>query len=72
MQIHCGVDPDFRPALKAHPAILVGDIDALSQRLEAAGHAVTWDDELEATRRLFTADPFGNRLEFIEGFADWA
>ncbi|MGE0628846.1 MAG: VOC family protein [Hyphomicrobiaceae bacterium] len=66
VQIHCGVDHDFRPARKAHPAILVAEIDELAARLEAAGHAVTWDEDIGEMRRLFCNDPFGNRLEFIE------
>lgn len=69
VQIHLGVEADFRPARKAHPAVLVSDIDALAERITKAGHAVKWDDELEDTRRFFCDDPFGNRLEFIEGFA---
>ena len=68
VQIHLGVEADFRPARKAHPAVLVADIDALAERVANAGHAVKWDDELEDTRRFFCDDPFGNRLEFIEGF----
>ena len=65
VQIHLGVEAEFRPARKAHPAILVEDIDGLAERLEADGHAVTWDDELPGQRRFFCNDPFGNRLEFI-------
>lgn len=68
VQIHLGVDADFRPARRAHPAVLVADIDGLAERIAKAGHAVRWDDELEGTRRFFCDDPFGNRLEFIEGF----
>ena len=71
VQLHLGVEPEFRPARKAHPAVLVEAIDELASRLEAAGHAVTWDDELPGQRRLFCADPFGNRLEFLAAFEDW-
>ena len=70
VQIHCGVEPDFRPARKAHPAVLVAGIDALAERLEQAGHAVHWDDDLEGLRRFFCDDPFGNRLEFIGSIED--
>ena len=68
VQIHLGVEREFRSALKAHPAVLVSAIDELAARIEAAGHVVTWDDELPGQRRFFSADPFGNRLEFIEAF----
>ena len=70
VQIHCGVETDFRPARKAHPAVLVAGIDELAERLQEAGHAVKWDDELAGMRRFFCADPFGNRLEFIGSLDD--
>lgn len=64
-QLHLGVDKDFRPAKKAHPAFAVGDIDALAARVAAAGHRVSWDNAIAGTRRFFTDDPFGNRVEFV-------
>jgi catechol 2,3-dioxygenase-like lactoylglutathione lyase family enzyme len=68
--LHLGVEPDFRPARKAHPAFRVRDLGALAARLAAAGHAVTWDDALPGVRRFYTADPFGNRLEFLAAVDD--
>jgi catechol 2,3-dioxygenase-like lactoylglutathione lyase family enzyme len=65
VELHLGVEADFRPARKAHPGIVVADIDALAARLSAAGHAPTWDEAIPGVRRFFTADPVGNRLEFI-------
>ncbi len=64
--LHLGVEADFRPAKKAHPAFRVNDLDALAARLERAGHGVLWDDALPSERRFYTSDPFGNRLEFLE------
>ena len=66
-QVHLGVEDDFRPARKAHPALLVDDLDALAQRLRNAGVTVTFDEAIPAVRRFYTNDPVGNRLEFIEG-----
>jgi catechol 2,3-dioxygenase-like lactoylglutathione lyase family enzyme len=63
--IHLGVDPEFRPARKAHPAIVVDDIDALAAALRSAGTEPRWDDELGGVRRCFVDDPFGNRIELI-------
>ena len=65
-QIHLGVEADFRPALKAHPAFQVRGIRILADRLTAAGHPVTWSDDVPGRDRFHTADPFGNRLEFLE------
>ena len=66
VELHLGVDPDFRPAGKAHPAFGVADLDTLADRIAAAGHPVRWDAALDERRRFFTDDPVGNRLEFIE------
>ena len=66
VSLHLGVDPDFRPATKAHPALLVDDLVALRARLVAAGYAASDDKPIEGYRRFFTADPFGNRIELME------
>lgn len=70
--IHLGVEPSFTPARKAHPALLVDDLDACWQTLASAGVSLTPDDTLPLVRRFYAADPFGNRIEFIQagdGFA---
>jgi catechol 2,3-dioxygenase-like lactoylglutathione lyase family enzyme len=67
--IHVGADPDFHPARKAHPAILVGALDALVETLGHHGVGVRWDDEQPGVRRCFLDDPFGNRIELIDAVA---
>lgn len=64
--VHCGVEPDFRPARKAHPAFVVEDLDAALARCEAAGSEVKPAEDLYGRRRAHVSDPFGNRLELIE------
>jgi catechol 2,3-dioxygenase-like lactoylglutathione lyase family enzyme len=66
VNIHHGVDADFRPARKAHPALLVRDLRALVTVLKAAGHAVTGDGPVDGRDRVYVDDPFGNRIELIE------
>ncbi|GAA3978965.1 VOC family protein [Streptomyces plumbiresistens] len=66
VQLHLGIETDFRPAKKAHPGLRVTDIGAYAARLEARGVAVTWDHDLPGHRRFYSADPVGNRLEFLE------
>ena len=66
LEVHLGVEPDFAPARKAHPGILIERLDHLAAALEQAGHPVTWDAEFPGHRRFYAADPFGNRLEFLE------
>ena len=65
VNIHLGVELDFVPAKKAHPAFRVRDIDALAKRIKTGGFMVVWDDRLPNTRRFYSADPFGNRIEFM-------
>lgn len=66
LEIHLGVERDFRPARKAHPGILVTDVDALADRLARGDVLITWDDGLPGFRRFYAADPVGNRLEFLQ------
>lgn len=64
--IHVGVDPDFTPAGKAHPALLVDDLAELRQRLDEAGFETRDDKPVEGYVRFFTYDPFGNRIELMQ------
>jgi catechol 2,3-dioxygenase-like lactoylglutathione lyase family enzyme len=66
LAIHLGVDSDFRPARKAHPGLLVDDLDPLRERLVAAGVPTRDDDVDVGVRRFYADDPFGNRLELID------
>ena len=65
-QLHIGVEEDFHPALKAHPALSVNDIHALVSRLQSASTPCRWDDALGGIRRFYADDPWGNRIEFTE------
>lgn len=66
VRLHLGVDPDFVPAKKAHPAFVVDDLDALCAVLQAAGYETVSDLPLEGFRRRYVNDPFGNRIELME------
>lgn len=66
-QLHLGVDVDFRPAKKAHVAFEVCDLDSIAARCRAAGYDPRSDDDVSGLRRCYVDDPFGNRLELIEG-----
>ena len=65
-QLHIGVDRDFRPGRKAHPAFAVGDIDLAFRSLSGAGVPCSWDHARDHVRRFYADDPWGNRLEFTE------
>ena len=70
LEVHLGVEDPFAPAEKAHPGLLVAGLAHVAAALEAAGHPVTWDDKFPGHDRFYAADPFGNRLEFLEPKAD--
>jgi catechol 2,3-dioxygenase-like lactoylglutathione lyase family enzyme len=66
LEVHLGVEADFRPARKAHPGILVSDLQALADRFQAAGVDITPDTDFPGHGRFYAQDPFGNRLEFLQ------
>lgn len=66
LQLHLGIEADFRPALKAHPGLLVRDLPAMVRDCEAAGIATKADEPIEGFIRVHLSDPFGNRLELVE------
>jgi len=71
--LHLGLEESFVAARKAHPALLVADLDLVVSALEAAGVAARRDDSVAGVRRAYTSDPFGNRIELIqsgEGFSE--
>ena len=73
VHLHCGVESPFQPQRKAHAAFLVSDLNALVEKLAEAGSPIRWDESVAGRRRLYTDDPFGNRLEFISsghGFSE--
>lgn len=65
-EVHLGVEAEFTPAKKAHPGVLVTDIEAVAASLERAGMPVEWDADFPGHRRFYSADGHGNRLEFLQ------
>jgi catechol 2,3-dioxygenase-like lactoylglutathione lyase family enzyme len=66
VKVHLGVDPEFVPARKAHPAFVVENLAALVSKLEQAGYHVVEDQPLEGYERRYVDDPFGNRIELMQ------
>lgn len=64
--IHLGVDAAFVPALQAHPAVLVSDLDTMREHM--ARHGVEFADgkPLDGYKRGDIHDPFGNKIELME------
>jgi catechol 2,3-dioxygenase-like lactoylglutathione lyase family enzyme len=67
VRVHLGVEADFRPARKAHPALAVDDLAALVGRLTDAGCPVALGDP--ADEQAYVGDPFGNRIELVAALA---
>ena len=66
LKVHLGVEADFRPARKAHPALIVSDLGGLVSRLRDAGVDIVDDEPLEGYERVYVSDLFGNRIELME------
>ena len=66
VNIHMGVEADFRAAKKAHPALVVDDLAGLAKRLTDAGAPIRPDVPANGFERLHTEDPFGNRIELMQ------
>ncbi|MFI5916867.1 VOC family protein [Dactylosporangium sp. NPDC051541] len=66
IELHIGVEQDFRPARKAHPGLLVDNLDVWAARLSTAGYDVAFDDDFPGMRRFYSQDCHGNRLEFLQ------
>jgi catechol-2,3-dioxygenase len=63
---HLGVEQEFRPVRKAHPALLVEGLAELVTRLAGAGHPIQCAVQLAGCERVHVSDPFGNRIELME------
>ena len=67
VKVHLGVEEEFRPARKAHPALVVSGLGELCQALEAAGHPIRHTEEVPGRPQWYVDDPFGNRIELVPG-----
>ena len=67
VKVHLGVEADFRAAQKAHPALLVDDLPALVKVLLGSEVPVIDDDPVDGRARCYVSDPFGNRIELLQG-----
>lgn len=66
VKIHQGVEPNFSPARKAHPGLIVSDLSTITERLEVAGFTTSTDQPLDGYDRKYVDDPFGNRIELMQ------
>jgi catechol 2,3-dioxygenase-like lactoylglutathione lyase family enzyme len=67
VQVHIGVQgAGFVPAMKGHVGFVVDDLGGLQASLEAAKCATKLGGDIPGFKRIFTQDPAGNRLEFLQ------
>jgi predicted enzyme related to lactoylglutathione lyase len=69
LQVHLGVEKDFVPARKTHPAFIVDDLAGMVAKAKQAGYKITADEPIEGCERRQIDDPFGNRIQLIEPHA---
>ena len=67
VKVHLGADPDFRPARKAHPALVVVDLYDLCRLLDESDHPTRRSEDVPGRPQWYVDDPFGNRIELIPG-----
>lgn len=67
VRVHLGVEADFRPARKAHPAFLVNDLNELTAKARSMSFEMDLTQpSLDGYMRVHVFDPFGNRIELME------
>lgn len=68
IEVHIGIEADFRPAAKAHPAFVVDHLDRVLGRLAALGFEVDLSEEhtFPGWRRAHVRDGAGNRVELLQ------
>ncbi|PWW30444.1 catechol 2,3-dioxygenase-like lactoylglutathione lyase family enzyme [Cytobacillus oceanisediminis] len=68
-EIHIGVQESFLPAKKAHPGLVVENLEELRGSLQKLKVTIKEEAPIEGRKRFFADDPFGNRIEFLEFLA---
>ncbi|MFK7918730.1 MAG: glyoxalase [Ilumatobacter sp.] len=63
VRVHVGVESDFVPARKAHPALV---LRGLRRFVDISGLHATWNEEIDGLVRCHVFDPFGNRIELVD------
>ena len=64
-QVHLGVEEDFRPARKAHPALVVSGLGELCRELDRSGFPTRRAEDVPGKPQWYVDDPFGNRIELV-------
>lgn len=66
VRIHLGIDPEFKPATRAHPAFVVENVKAMATRIGRSGYLVLNEKPVDGFERVHVFDPFGNRIELMQ------
>jgi catechol 2,3-dioxygenase-like lactoylglutathione lyase family enzyme len=66
VHLHLGVEIDFHPAKKAHPAFVVNDLAGIEKRCADTGYSIIRDEQISDYDRIYVTDPFGNRIELLQ------
>lgn len=67
VRLHLGIESEFGPARKAHPAFIVDNLDSLIAHIQRIGYeSDASQPALDGYKRVHIFDPFGNRIELME------
>ena len=66
VNLHLGEVEEFEAARRAHPALLVDNIDQLLEKAELGGYPLRIDAGPTGYKRASVFDPFGNRIELMQ------
>ncbi len=66
VNLHLGEEKQFAASPRAHPALLVDNIDHLLHKAERAGYRLRIDAGPVGYQRASVFDPFGNRIELMQ------
>jgi catechol 2,3-dioxygenase-like lactoylglutathione lyase family enzyme len=66
VNLHLGIEEEFHPAKRAHPALVVDNLDEIVAACQRACLPTRPDTSFNNFRRVHIFDPFGNRLELME------
>jgi catechol 2,3-dioxygenase-like lactoylglutathione lyase family enzyme len=66
VNLHLGEENNFEAAPRAHPALLIDNIDELLDNAKRAGRTLRIDEGPVGYKRASVFDPFGNRIELMQ------
>jgi catechol 2,3-dioxygenase-like lactoylglutathione lyase family enzyme len=71
LELHCFAEEEIDNRSGRHFCLAVADVEAVRQKLLAAGYKLRTPEEIPGRPRFFCRDPFGNNVEFTTIVGDY-